>query len=324
MQPLSPQRRARPRFAIGSLRRAGLARLAVLMTILGLFAAVGLPASAQPMEVDTAQSEEVIDTLGYPEIEITAGPDGVTAPDTLAAGHYLVTLSAPEPYVAYVDFMQPPAGLSDDEALELAQAAAQQDLAQHGWVYAGGNNTFETGVPVKFIVALAPGEYRIAASYYELGAEDEVMQLLPLTVTESATPASAEGPDATVTLDMTDDLRYTVSPDPVPAGPQVWEVTNSGEHHAHHAVVFRTPDDVTADDIVADFASLMSGTPPAGPPLISQFQHVGYAALQSGGQTTWIELDLEPGTYAVICFIVDPATGMPHVINGMATTFTVG
>ena len=122
---------------------------------------------------------------------------------------------------------------------------------------------------------------------------------------------------------MRDDLRYLVSPDPVPAGPQVWEVTNSGEQHAHHAVFFRIPDDVTADDIVADFASLMSGTPPAGPPLISQRQHVGYAALQSGGQTTWIELDLEPGTYAVICFIVDPATGMPHVLNGMAITFTV-
>ncbi len=323
MHALSHHLRLAPGAGTGIRWQTWYAGIAVAIVAMSLLAIVATPASAQPMEVDTSQSDEIIDTLGYPEIEIAAGPDGFTAPDTLAAGLYLVTLSAPEPYVAYVDIMQPPAGLSDDEALELAQAAAQNDLAQPGWVYAGGNNTFEPGVPVKFIVSLAPGEYRIAASYYELGSEDEEMRLLPLTVTETATSAPADGPDATATLDMTDDLRYTVSPDPVPAGPQVWEITNSGQHHAHHAVFFRVPDDVTADDIVADFAALMSGTPPAGPPLVSQFQHVGYAALQSGGQTTWIELDLEPGTYAVICFIVDPATGMPHVINGMTTTFTV-
>lgn len=303
--------------------RALLYKITVVLAFVGLAAGAASPATAQGMPVDTAQSEELIDTLGYPEIQIVAGPDGVTAPATLEAGLHLVTLSAPEPYVAYVDFMQPPAGMSDAEALELAQAAAKDDLAQSGWVYAGGNNTFEPGVPVKFIVDLAPGEYRIAASYYELGSEDEVMQLVPLTVTEGATPAAADRPDAEVTLEMTDELAYTVSPDPVPAGPQVWEIANTGEHHAHHAVVFRVPEGVTADAIVADFVSLMSGTPPAGPPLIAQFTHVGYAALQSGGQTTWIELDLAPGTYAVICFIIDPATGMPHVVNGMVTTFTV-
>ena len=59
------------------------------------------------------------------------------------------------------------------------------------------------------------------------------------------------------------------------------------------------------------------------PPLIAQFVHVGYAALQSGDQTTWIELDLTPGTYAAICFIVDPHTGRPHVLDRMVTVFAV-
>jgi hypothetical protein len=50
---------------------------------------------------------------------------------------------------------------------------------------------------------------------------------------------------------------------------------------------------------------------------------VGYAALQSGGYTTWQEFDLEPGTYAITCFIIDPATGVPHLLDGMVTTFVV-
>ena len=83
------------------------------------------------------------------------------------------------------------------------------------------------------------------------------------------------------------------------------------------------PDDVTSDDIVNDFQSMMSGTPAAGPPLMAQFTFVAYAALQSGGFTTWHEFDLAPGTYAVICYIIDPATFMPHVMDGMVTTFTV-
>jgi len=122
---------------------------------------------------------------------------------------------------------------------------------------------------------------------------------------------------------MTDDLTYIVTPDPVPTGPQLWEVTNTGTHHSHHVILNRIPDDVTAADIVADFGSLFSGTPPAGEPLVAQFTYVGYVALQSGGYTTWNAFNLAPGTYAVICFIIDPATGEPHVLNGMVTTFTV-
>lgn len=305
--------------------------LALLLALTGV---ASLPVAAQEPNVDTAFSDEIIDTLGYPELAVAVGPDGVDAPASVAEGYYLVTLSAVEPYVAYVDFMQPPAGLSDDEATELALAAARDDLAQPGWVYAGGSNTFDLGVPAKFVIYLAAGEYRIAASYYlpDSGSE-EVMRLVPLTVTAGATPRGspaaspaatpAAEPPASVTLEEADELRYVVTPDPVPAGPQLWKITNTGEEHAHHVVMVRLPEGVTADAIVAEFTSLMSGTPPAGPPLVEQFVFVGYAALQSGGQTTWVEFDLDPGSYAVICYIVDPHTGRPHVLDGMATVFAV-
>ncbi|MDP9472790.1 MAG: hypothetical protein M3Q71_19355 [Chloroflexota bacterium] len=330
--------------------------LALVTMMFLLMGAVASPVGAQDdvatpdgeqndVQLDNAFSDEIIGTLGYPEIEIEVSPEGVKAPSTLTAGYYLVTLSAPDPYVAYLDFMQPPAGLDEKTATELALAAAREDLAQEGWVYAGGNNTFDVGVPVSFIIQLVPGEYQIAASYYlpEEGSE-EIMRLLPLTVTASdATPAATPGatpaatpdvatpvgtpaagaPPAGVTLEMTDDLRFIVTPDPVPAGPQIWEIANTGEDVASHVVMVRIPEEVTADRIVSDFTALMSGTPPAGEPVFAQFTFVGYAALQSGGQTTWVEFDLEPATYAVISYIFDPATGRPHVIDGMVTVFTV-
>ena len=146
---------------------------------------------------------------------------------------------------------------------------------------------------------------------------------VPLTVTESAATDAAVEPVASVTLEMTDDLAYVVSPDPVPAGPQVWKLANTGSHHAHHMVMVHIPDGVTADQIVSEFTSMMMGTPTAEPPLMAQFAWVAYAALQSGGQTTWAEFDLLPGNYAVICYIMDPMTEQPHVLSGMMTTFTV-
>jgi hypothetical protein len=291
----------------------------------------GTAVSAQEPNVDPAFSNEIITTLGYPEVEIAVGPDGVEAPSTLEAGIYLVTLAVSEPYVGYMNFMQPPAGLSEDEATKLALDAARDDLVQPGWVYAGGTNTPGSGETASFLIDLRPGDYQIAASFYTMGdGEGEVLNLAPLAVTEpaaSATPNAAATPaaepPAAVTLEETDNLQYIVSPEPVPAGPQIWKITNTGTMHAHHVVMVRVPDGSTKQQIISEFNGLMAGTPPAGDAVMSQSVWVGYAALQSGGWTTWAEFDLKPATYAVICYIFNPETGRPHAADGMVTVFSV-
>ena len=280
---------------------------------------------AAQMEAESAFADPLIRELGYPEVTVEVGPDGVTAPAELAAGFYLVTLVPVEREVAYVNIMQPPPGLSEEGATQLALEAAASDLAQADWVYLGGTNNFAPG-PVSFVINLPPGEFQWAASSYSEGGEDEVMHLAPLMVTAGeGTPAATPvaSPEADVTLEMTDDLEYIVTPDPVPAGPQLWEMTNTGTQSAHHVVMARVPDGTTSEQIVEELASLVAGTPPAGEPLLAQMVGVGYAALQSGGQTTWNAFDLEPATYAVICFIIDPVTGRPHALDGMATVFAV-
>ncbi len=69
-------------------------------------------ASAQGTDAETTVSEEKLRQLGNPEIVISVGLDGVDAPLELAEGRYLVSLTAAAPYVAYPDFMQPPAGVA--------------------------------------------------------------------------------------------------------------------------------------------------------------------------------------------------------------------
>jgi hypothetical protein len=297
-----------------------------VLPVLVMLAISPVLASAQA-EIDPAFSDTLIRDLGYPEVTVEVGPEGVTAPAELSAGLHLITLVAEEGLIGYVDIMQPPPGLSEEEATRLALDAAANDVIQPDWVYLGGTNTPNPGENASFVIDLPPGGFQWAASSYSEGGADEIMHLSPLTVTEaSATPitdGTVAAPDAGVVLEMTDDLEYIVTPDHVTAGPQIWEFTNTGMHSAHHVVMLRVPDGTTSERIVTEFSAMMSGTPPAGEPLMAQIAWVGYAALQSGGQTTWAEFDLESATYAVICFIFDPFTDRPHVIDGMATVFAV-
>lgn len=304
----------------------------VLTAVLALLGAAAPAAAGQA--IDPAFSDAKLRALGLPEVIVEATPDGFEAPESLPAGLHLFTLSGGADHVAYLDIMQPPAGLSDQEALDLALGAGRDDLAQPDWVYVGGTNTPNPGQTASFVVDLAPGEYRLATSYYlppELGGDgEETMELLPLTVTEADAAAEAAAPPADVTLEETDDMRYLVSPGTVPSGPRIWKIENTGRHHAHHLVMMRVPDGTTSQAIIDEFSALWGamaqGTPPAAPAeesIMARMTWVGYAALQSGGQTTWAEFDLEPATYAVVCYIIDPETGNPHFLNGMVTVFEV-
>ena len=281
-------------------------------------------ALAQEQNIDSAFSTEIMSTLGYPELTVEVGPDGVNAPESVEAGLHLVTLSSPEPYVAYLDIVETPEGLSNEDLVFQALEAGRNDMPQEGWTYLGGSNTDNPGGAVSFIIDLEPGDYHLAASYYVPNAENEAMSVVPFTVTEAeaSTDATVE-PPATVNLEETDDLQYIVTPATLESGSQLWKIENTGTEMAHHVVMVRIPDGATAPEIITEFNGMMTGTPPAGDSIFSQLVWVGYAALQSGGQAVWSEFDLDPGTYAVICFIMDHETGRPHAADGMVTVFTV-
>lgn len=297
--------------------------LGLSLTLAGVAAS---PIAAMQASIDPAFSDTILSTLGYPTIEIEIGPSGLEAPESLEAGFYHVTLEAEQDDdLAYLNFVQPPAGLDQDTMVEQMLEAGAGDVVREGWVFAGGTNTPNPGDPATFVIELKEGAYQIAASYYsnEENGADEVMVIEPLTVTPQVNDAIWEAPEADVVLEETDDLEYIVTPGEIAAGPQVWEITNTGVHHSHHVVMMGIPDGVTKQDIIDEFNAMMNGTAVASPSLMEQVVWTGYAALQSGGQTTWAEFDLKPGTYALVCFIMEEGVYRPHLLDGMVTTFTV-
>jgi len=297
--------------------------------IAALFAMFALLASsfvAAAQEGFSGYSNEILPEAGYPDLFVTVGPSGLDAPDTLEAGFYYVTLSAEvAEQVAYMNIVIPPAGLTDDEVNAQLLEAGNGDVVRHGWNFIGGTNTPDPGKTASFVLELKEGEYLIGASYYSVEAHgaDEVMLTSPLTVTPRVSDEVQTAPEATVKVEMTDELRYIVTPDPIAAGPQVWEITNTGVHHSHHVVMVGVPEGTTAEQIISEAQSMFAGTPAAGPGLFAQFTPGGYAALQSGGNTTWVEFDLTPGTWALICFIMEDGVFQPHLLDGMVTVFTV-
>ena len=294
-----------------------------------VFAAIAMVFSAlvaNAQEGFQGYSNELLPNAGYPEFGVTVGPSGLEAPDSIEAGFYFVTLSAETSDLhAYMNIITPPDGLTDEELASQLLEAGNGDVVRHGWTFFGGTNTPNVGESASFAIELAEGEYILGASYYsgDQNGADEVMLTQKLTVTSRVSDDIQEAPEATVKLEMTDDLRYIVTPDPMASGPQIWEITNTGVHHSHHVVMMGVPDGTTADQIIDEMTGLFSGTPAAGPGIFGEAVPGGYAALQSGGTTTWVEFNLTPGTWAVICFIMEEGVYRPHLLDGMVTVFTV-
>ncbi|MGH2807382.1 MAG: hypothetical protein ACRDKT_08900 [Actinomycetota bacterium] len=121
---------------------------------------------------------------------------------------------------------------------------------------------------------------------------------------------------ATNMLDITmQDYAFAVDGE-VTAGPALLNFDNVGEQF-HHAIVGKLGEGKTLEDVQAFIAKGEQGPPPAwfDDAPIDQ-------TLISPGQNAGIALDLEEGTYVLLCFMPDPK-GQPHVAHGMAQTFEV-
>lgn len=91
-------------------------------------------------------------------------------------------------------------------------------------------------------------------------------------------------------------------------------VTNDGPQ-PHELTVLAAAPGKTLDDVKAALAS-----EPAGPP---PYETMGGVAALAAGDSQVTTLDLKPGSYLLVCFVMDPATGQPHYMLGMEQEITV-
>ena len=108
------------------------------------------------------------------------------------------------------------------------------------------------------------------------------------------------------------DFGFEGIPDQVPAGAVSFELTNDGEA-AHEMIMFKLGEGVVLDDLLASEEE----------PSEEEARDVGGTFAPPGEGGAFLNADnLEPGTYAVICFIPGPE-GKAHYELGMKQTFTV-
>jgi hypothetical protein len=319
----------------------------IFVILLALLLIGGATYATTAQEASPVVGESLLGALGLPELRITVAEDGaITAPSEIEGGRYLVVVevAASEMFTgADLTLVQVPPGMTLEEMA--AQDAEAGEGVAPAWFYetaiAGGTFALP-GTSSSFVTELTEGEWRVEVFIESAEGDQEAspvaIEATPaaleervdfeptmMTVTDAATAIVAVDVPVDQMVEAVD-FNFTI-PDSVAAGPQIWQVTNTGAQ-PHHVIVEKAPGPITEEQI-AEVLALEFGmgetgaTPSADLPSPDDFMPAGGLGVISSGQTAWIELNLDAGTYIAICFIPDQETGMPHAAMGMYEVFTV-
>jgi hypothetical protein len=121
------------------------------------------------------------------------------------------------------------------------------------------------------------------------------------------TPASAP---QMVDVQITEN-RYTLDTDTVSGETVQFNATNA-DAVDHELLVLRLEGDAKTSDLLT--------TP--GPTLPKGISFIGQATIPAGAEGRLLLADLEPGKYAIVCLLQNE-DGLPHLADGMETSFTV-
>lgn len=198
-------------------------------------------------------------------------------------------------------------GQTAEDVLAELQAGRIPDL-----VWTGGPGIVAPGGEASVTMSLRAGNY-VWLCFVE-SMEDHAPHVAkgmvrPMTIEG---PTAGELPAADNTM-MLNDYDFRLGK-PLRAGPQVIRVRNYAAQ-PHEVMFVRLAPGRTAQDLVAWLGSGEQGPPPGLP--------VGGMQALSQGLAGNVELDLEPGEYALLCFIPDAADGRPHIAHGMVKQLTV-
>lgn len=284
--------------------------------VVGLFAMLSLlfafvaPAMAQ--EATPEPSPTLLAALGYPELRITVDDDGVELPDQVNAGRTLIVYENASQESLHPLMLRLPDGVSVDQAMADLGPEAMEPPA---WF-------FEAHFP-GFVGETVPGQTTYAVVDLMAGTHlvlhDSAVMLE--VVGNDATPTAEAAPTADASVGMKE-MAYAF-PSTITAGPQVWEVTNNGTV-PHEMLLVRSSQPMTTVQIIELFSSDdENATPVDGGPSLADIEPIGGMGWLSPGTTAWTEVDLEAGTYFALCFVYDPETGEPHLMQGMVGIISV-
>jgi len=250
---------------------------------------------------------------------------------TIIARDYSFQLPAQIPS-GYVDVTVKNEGKEDHQAqlvklgsLTLAQfKAAGDDAAKipQGTQFVGGPNEAVPGASTTATLKLDPGKYAVVCfipSSKDGRSHESKGMIKAVTVAQTADSVNV----APVAANQIQLSEFTFVLPTTFTGKGMTEVTNVGVQ-IHEMVMFKLKPGKTLDD-AKKFLLVPPGTPPpAGPPPFTPIPNIGGLTGLTPHQSAWLDLNLTPGNYMLICFFPDPAKkGLPHALEGMVKEFKV-
>ncbi len=298
-------------------------RVITLATLLLLLALIPQGIAAQDASpVAGTGTASLLSGLGYPDLVVNT--DGTTndLPAELPAGRYHVVLQNTNPTNAVeLDFYLPPDGTSVDDAIAIYNESVSLEQPPelfYQLVIPGGVVALPGGTG-EVLIDLAPGSWFAGI---QIQSQDGPGTGTAQALTVTGTMPELNDPEGAVSVtlaDLTVDL-----PDTLPAGPQIWKVSNTGS--MPHFVAASLASEPLSQEQVQQTLGMFIGTPlPADATPISQdaLTDVAATSVLSSGQSMWIELDLQPGQYLGACYLSGPGDLPMHAAMGMFKIFTV-
>jgi hypothetical protein len=285
-------------------------RQAATTSVLVILAACGGDAVARTARTDSAQASSQAEPNAAPlEVVVRARDFMFDVTDTITAGPTTFRLINDGPDLHHLYIVRLDGGHT---MKELQETIAADGYPLPSWAFeVGGPNAVGAQGVANATMDLTPGEYML---FCVIPAPDGVGHVLKgmvrrLTVMGPARVAAMPEADVVMTLD-----DYSFETDrPLVAGEQTIRVVNRAAQ-PHEVVILRLAPGRTVDDFMK-FVGDREGDFPG--------ELVGGTTGMSHGVENVITVDLQPGRYALICFVHDAADGRPHFMHGMVREFDV-
>jgi hypothetical protein len=282
-------------------------RAAGMIAVLAMGAAYGCAAGEAEERGEAVHGEP----LRAPhEVLVRTFDHQFSAPDTIEGGPVTIRLENEGPDFHHVWLVRL------EDGVDVAELTARLSAHGHlpaGAVAVGGPNT--PGAPGGTTTAtldLEPGDYLMVCVIPGMhDGELHVAKGMVRPLTAVAPSSAARLPDASVVMTLTD-YSYELSA-PIRAGAQTIRVVNAAAQ-AHEVVVVQLEPGRSAQDFLM-FLQEPAGTPPG--------RMIGGTTWLDQGEWNLIELEFEPGDYALLCFVPDAGDGQLHLAHGMIQQFRV-
>lgn len=296
--------------------RSAIALAIVLVTALSLSACGSSKKSGTGKSTSTTAGGGTATTLSAPHaVTIQAKEYAFSPPGTLAEGDISLTLQNVGKEDHQVQLLHLKPGATPQQFGQAAQSdstgVAPLALTDGG----GGVAAVTPGKSEKVVNKVKAGTYMMVC--FVRGADGiphvakgmvGVMNVVQSSGTGVSTPSSS--------TDVAAKEFSFGGPDKLSAGKSTVRFTNGGTQPHEMALVKLKPGK-TAADLGAFFGS----EHPSGPP---PFDSAGGAGAVGPGDSAYLDVDLDAGTYVMVCQVPDPATKKPHLALGMMKVLTVG